>query len=142
MIFVSMYNKMQTVYKNSEGIEIIMTYNKAEQSIMLIGNFEYNITRDMYVAKDNDDKVIMIDIFGGPCLYAPAIWGVGDEKESSTDLGKVDEIFEGLFIDKIVLNDVTNAIKLIVKKDETDITAKLRIKEYRTEESTASVAVK
>ena len=136
-----MYNKMQTVYKNSEGIEIIMTYNRSEKSIMLIGNFEYNITQDMYVAKDANDRVIMIDIFGGPCLYAPALWGVGDEKESSTDLGKIDEIFQGLFIKKIVINDVTNAIKLIVKKDETDITAKLRIKEYRTEESTPSMAV-
>jgi hypothetical protein len=132
---------MQTVYKNSEGIEIIMTYNRSEKSIMLIGNFEYNITQDMYVAKDANDRVIMIDIFGGPCLYAPALWGVGDEKESSTDLGKIDEIFQGLFIKKIVINDVTNAIKLIVKKDETDITAKLRIKEYRTEESTPSMAV-
>ena len=133
-------NNYKGVYKNLNGNDIIINYIKDDNTLTMVGMFDYNILNDANV-EYIDDRIILLDIIGGPTIYAPAIWGPSDEKETSTNLGSIDKALHGLLVDKIIINEVTGVMKLKLKYDETNITAKLRIKEYGTEKSLKSLAV-
>lgn len=133
-------NNYKGVYKSFNGNDIIISYRKDDNTLTMVGMFDYNILNDANV-EYVDDRIISLDIIGGPTIYAPAIWSPLDEKETSTNLGSIDKALHGLLVTKIIINELTGVIKLKLKYDETNITAKLRIKEYRAEESLESLAV-
>ena len=132
-------SNVQVIYSLEDKSNLLFTYDSKDKTIMIVGMNCELLEKTNVVYKD--DKIILVDFIGGHTLYAPFIWGLGDEKESCTDLKAINKLFEGLLVNKILVNETANTIKLILKENEIDITAKLRIKEYRAAQSTASLAV-
>ena len=130
----------QIIYSLNNGDNLLFTYDSKANTIIIIGMNDYDLLGNTNVEYVND-KIILIDFIGGHTIYAPFIWGPTDEKASFTDLGVINRLFEGLGVNKILINETANTIKLILKEYEQNIAAKLRIKEYRAEKSTASLAV-
>ncbi len=132
-------SNIQVIYSLEDRSNLLFTYDPKDKTMIIVGMNCELLDKTNVVYKD--DKIILIDFLGGHTLYAPLIWGPTDEKESCTDLGAINKLFEGLLVNKILVNETANTIKLILKEYEPDITAKLRIKEYRTEKSLESLAV-
>lgn len=132
-------SNIQVIYSLEDRSNLLFTYDPKDKTMIIVGMNCELLDKTNVVYKD--DKIILVDFLGSHTLYAPLIWGPTDEKESCTDLGAINKLFEGLLVNKILVNETANTIKLILKQYEPDITAKLRIKEYRTEKSLESLAV-
>lgn len=121
-MYASMGKKVRYVTTNRELI--IFNHNDSDNSINVVGH-DFDLMHNINIVHKGDD-VLLVEFDGGPCIYAPAIWGVGDEKESSTLLSKIHPDFGRMYVKKIVVNDITGAVKLLVEKDPTDIDVKLK----------------
>lgn len=133
-------SSMQVIYSLESKDNLLFTYDAKASTIVIVGMNDYDLLGNTNVVY-HEDNVILVDFVNGPTIYAPFIWGLGDEKKSFTDLKMINRLFEGLGVNKILVNETSNVIKLILKEYEYNITAKLRIKEYRTEKSLESLAV-
>jgi hypothetical protein len=127
----------QVSFRNRYGELIIMTYDGKETITMVGGEF-FNLLDVARTSTDNDGEVIMFDPPGGPCIYGMAYWDPAVDRKTSMNLKSIDPLFTNLFVDKIIINEVGESVKIKVKQGDENgniITSKLRIKESRTEES-------
>ena len=126
----------QVSFRNRYGELIIMTYDGKETITMVGGEF-FNLLDVARTSTDNDGEVIMFDPPGGPCIYGMAHWDPAVDYKTSMNLKSIDPLFTNLFVDKIIINEVGESVKIKVKQADENgniITSKLRIKESRTEE--------
>ena len=126
----------QVSFRNRYGEHIIMTYDGKETITMVGGEF-FNLLDVARTSTDNDGEVIMFDPPGGPCIYGMAYWDPAVDYKTSMNLKSIDPLFTNLFVDKIIINEVGESVKIKVKQADENgniITSKLRIKESRTEE--------
>jgi hypothetical protein len=127
----------QVSFRNRHGEHIIMTYDGKETITMVGGEF-FKLLDHARTATDNDGEVIMFDPPGGPCIYGMAYWDPAVERKTSMNLKSIDLLFTNLYVNKIIINEVGESVKIKVKQGDDNgniITSKLRIKESRTEES-------
>ena len=126
----------QVSFRNRYGERILMTYDGKETITMVGGEF-FNLLDFARTSTDNDGEVIMFDPPGGPCIYGMAHWDPSIDHKTSMNLKSIDPLFTNLFVDKIIINEVGESVKIKVKQADENgniITSKLRIKESRTEE--------
>ena len=126
----------QVSFRNRYGERILMTYDGKETITMVGGEF-FNLLDFARTSTDNDGEVIMFDPPGGPCIYGKAYWDPAVDYKTSMNLKSIDPLFTNLFVDKIIINEVGESVKIKVKQADENgniITSKLRIKESRTEE--------
>lgn len=129
--------KRQVSIRNRHGEHVIMTYDGKETITMVGGEF-FKLLDHARIATDNDGEIIMFDPPGGPCIYGMAYWDPAVDRKTSMNLRSVDLLFTNLYVDKIIVNDVAETVKIKVKQGDDNgniITSKLRIKESRTKES-------
>ena len=128
--------RTQVSFRNRYGEHILMTYDGKETITMVGGEF-FNLLDFARTSTDNDGEVIMFDPPGGPCIYGKAYWDPAVDYKTSMNLKSIDPLFTNLFVDKIIINEVGESVKIKVKQADENgniITSKLRIKESRTEE--------
>jgi len=126
----------QVSFRNRYGERILMTYDGKETITMVGGEF-FNLLDFARTSTDNDGEVIMFDPPGGPCIYGKAYWDPAVDYKTSMNLKSIDPLFTNLFVDKIIINEVGESVKIKVKQADENgniITSKLRIKESGTEE--------
>jgi hypothetical protein len=126
----------QVSFRNRHGERILMTYDGKETITMVGGEF-FNLLDFARTSTDNDGEVIMFDPPGGPCIYGMAYWDPAVDRKTSMNLKSIDPLFTNLFVDKIIINEVGESVKIKVKQADENgniITSKLRIKESGTEE--------